>query len=302
MRATQKNPKQFTLARYEENAALQLIAFTGVTFIVFHFARVLFLVFGHDKNEVFQMMFPNIGLSSIEVFKHKFWTVFTYGLAHHGFWDWFSNMIWVYCFATVLQGTAGYRQVIPLFLYGLFFGGIFYLIGQKLAEDFFVLHENQHILGAYGGIMAIAAAALAIHPKQRLHFNENFSIPVIWIVVVYAVLTTVSYFETARGILSVCIGGTLTGLGFAFLLKKGYQPGAWIYALAEKVQAGVTPKEDIAKDRKAAAKRKELLQTYYEPTGNISQAQIDEILDKINEKGYYTLTREEKELLKKAGK
>ncbi|MES1215057.1 MAG: DUF6576 domain-containing protein [Bacteroidota bacterium] len=40
----------------------------------------------------------------------------------------------------------------------------------------------------------------------------------------------------------------------------------------------------------------------YNKTPNITQQRIDDILDKINQKGYQFLTDEEKELLKKASK
>ena len=94
MMKTIRNPeKQFFIPRYEENAALQLVAFTGVTFIMFHFARVIMLVMGYDKDLVAGWVYPNIGLSTVEVFKHKWWTLLSYGLTHQGFWDWFTNMV-----------------------------------------------------------------------------------------------------------------------------------------------------------------------------------------------------------------
>ena len=39
----------------------------------------------------------------------------------------------------------------------------------------------------------------------------------------------------------------------------------------------------------------------YKKTTNLTQQKIDEILDKINQKGYERLTDEEKELLRRAG-
>jgi len=40
----------------------------------------------------------------------------------------------------------------------------------------------------------------------------------------------------------------------------------------------------------------------YTKTPNLSQQRIDEILDKINQHGFHSLTAEEKDLLKKASK
>jgi len=294
--------KRFVIPRYEENAALQLVAFTGITFIMFHFARVLLLVFGHDKTEVFDLMFPNIGLSTIELFKHKWWTIFTYGLTHHGFWDWFTNMIWTYSFAAMLQHAIGYRQVIPLFIYGLLSGGIAYLVSQFLLPGFFTPGAHQFIMGCYAGISAIAITLLVIAPQQRFYFSENFSIPFYAILIVYFLLTAISYYQTSKGILALSLGGSIMGCCFAFLLKNGYNPATWVYTFIDSVQKKIIPREDEAKRKRELAKRKELLQNYYAPTDDISQERIDELLDKINEKGYYSLTREEKEALKKAGK
>jgi hypothetical protein len=39
----------------------------------------------------------------------------------------------------------------------------------------------------------------------------------------------------------------------------------------------------------------------YQTSQGISQHRIDEILDKINQKGYNSLTKEEKEMLLRAG-
>lgn len=301
MKTISSTSKSFSIPKYEENAALQLIVITGVTFIMFHFARVLFLVFGHDKNEVFQMMFPNIGLSTIEMFKHKVWTIFTYGWAHHGFWDWATNIIWAYSFAAILQNIAGYRQVIPLFFYGLLAGAITYFVAQLLFPNVFIPYEGQFIMGAYGGITALAFTALLLNPKQSLHLSDNFSIPLYLILSVYIVLTVVAYVSVAKGILALSFGGALMGTAFAFLLKKGYQPATWIYDTLNRMEQTVTPKEDAIRKKRELAKRKEILQTFYTPTQDITQERLDEILDKINEKGYYSLSREEKDTLKRAG-
>lgn len=302
MGTTQKQSRQFTIPRYEENAALQLVAFTGVTFIMFHFARVLLLVFGYNKDRVFEMVYPNIGLSTIEMFKHKFWVIFSYGLAHQGFWDWLTNMIWAYCFATLLQALTSYRQVVPLFIYALLGAGIFYFIGQMAAPHFFALREGQYILGAYGGISALAVSVLLLSPRQRLHLSEGLSIPAALIVAVYFVLTGVSYWQQDKAILLLTTGGVVVGAIFTWLLKNGYQPATWIYSLLNSAERTFTPKEDTLRKKHEDAKRKELLQSYYTPNEEVTQERIDEILDKINEKGYYTLTRDEKETLKKAGK
>jgi len=301
MNTIEKKPKQFTVPRYDENAALQLVAFTGVTYIAFHFTKVLLLAFGREKQEVLSMMYDNISLSTVELFKAKIWTLLSYGLAHHGFWDWFSNVIWLYCFAAVLQNLIGHRQIIPLFFYGLLTGGFVYFIGLQLPGGYFQLHEGQHIMGAYAGVAAIATTAIIISPRYRMSLSEQFSIPLVWITAIFFTMTIAAYFSSMPGILLLSLGGVLAGALFALLIKKGYEPALWIYKIFDQFQSKVTPKENVAALHKEARKRKEVLQSFYTPTEEITQDMIDDLLDKINDKGYNSLTRDEKELLKKAG-
>ena len=64
--------------------------------------------------------------------------------------------------------------------------------------------------------------------------------------------------------------------------------------------------EIINKPKKGKSIKEELFykssSSPYKKTPNLTQHRVDEILDKINQKGYNSLTEEEKELLKRASK
>lgn len=300
MKTIEKKQKPFAIPHYDENAALQLIVITSITYIAFHFTKVLFLVFGREKQEVLHLMYTNVGLQSIELFKQKVWTLLTYGLAHHGFWEWVSNAVWIYCFAAVLQQIAGYKQVLPLFFYGLLVGGIVYFSGLLLPGNTFALQEGQYIMGAYAGVAALAVGAVVLSPKARFSLSDSFSIPLLAMVVIYFVMTIAAYYETKRGVLLLSAGGALTGLLVALLLRNGYQPSLWIYDFFERMQKRFERIEDQSLIQREHRKRKEVLQSFYTPTDDITQEQIDELLDKINEKGYASLTRDEKDMLRRA--
>jgi DNA-directed RNA polymerase alpha subunit len=61
----------------------------------------------------------------------------------------------------------------------------------------------------------------------------------------------------------------------------------------DKPKKGISTKEELFYKSSAAP---------YKKTPHITQQRIDEILDKISQKGYNFLTDEEKELLKRASK
>ena len=300
MKAVYRKPDQLLIPGYKENGALQLIVASGVTFVIFHFIRIVMLLVEMDKQEVYDIMFPNMGLATVAALKEKFWTVLTYGWIHHGFFDWFTNMIWLYCFGAVLQNLAGYKQVIPVFTAGLIIGGGFYLGAQVAAPDLF--HPGSHIfLGAQAGVLALAIAGITLCPGYRLHISSSFTIPQSLVVGIYLLLNLVVYIPDQLYVLALGLGGVVTGFGYAKLLQAGFQPGEGVYRTLGRIQRVATPDEERLQEKKSA-KRMEVLRGMYEAKTGISQQRIDDILDKINEAGFHSLSREEKDNLMRASK
>jgi hypothetical protein len=97
------------------------------------------------------------------------------------------------------------------------------------------------------------------------------------------------------------LGGGLAGWLFVVLLRKNIDGSRWLNQSYQWVTQVFSPDTDA--DRKATKDR-----IFYNPgdrqpyrkQGNVTQQRIDELLDKINEKGYSFLTDEEKAFLKKA--
>jgi hypothetical protein len=94
----------------------------------------------------------------------------------------------------------------------------------------------------------------------------------------------------------------LTGFLFARGLLKGSDWSAWMNNLYDRITHLFQPR-DQGKRRMV---RKE--EVFYNTRGkqpfirkvNVTQQRIDEILDKINQKGYQKLTEEERDLLRRA--
>ena len=299
MRTSFKRQTHPLLPAYKENAALQLIIATGSAFVIFFFAKVIMITFHIAQERIFEMMYPNLGLSSLGVFQNKVWTILTYGWLHSGFFDWATNMIWLYCFASILQSVAGYKQVIPLFFYAVLVGGAFYLGSQLIQGDTFNA-EGDYFLGSHAGVLALGIAALTLVPTYKLQLGPTFGIPLVLVVGIYIFLDMIVFLPGQAPVAALCLGGVVTGLGFGILLRNGYRPGEWIYDLFEKIGRYVTPSEGI--NEKRTKRRMEVLRTMYEPKTGISQSRIDDILDKINDHGYNSLTREERDILLRASK
>lgn len=158
------------------------------------------------------------------------------------------------------------------------------------------------MLGASAGVMAVAIATTMMSPGYRIFSMIGGGIPLWVLTALYIIsdLATISFSDT--GYLLSHIAGAFAGFLFVFFLRLGFDGGKWMNNLFDWVNNLFNPDKpkkgkDIKKDLfyKSSA-------TPFKKTPNITQQRIDEILDKINQKGYNYLTEDEKELLKRASK
>jgi hypothetical protein len=111
-------------------------------------------------------------------------------------------------------------------------------------------------------------------------------------------LATVSVSDT--GNLIAHLAGALAGFLFILFLRMGYDGSEWMSNFFDWVTNLFNPD----KPKKGKNIKEELFYksttTPFKITPNVTQQRVDEILDKINQKGYNALTAEEKDLLKRA--
>lgn len=286
----------FSINRYSHNAVLQLIIATGIAYCMFQAVRVTMIVFGQPAAAAQNMVLPFVALPPIQDFLQHFWTVFTYGWFHNGFMEWVSNAIWIFVFGNVVQNLVGYKQVIPTFFYATIVGGLF-CVGIQFIPG---IPAIPPAMTAVGGIMALAAASLTVAPKFRYYLGENFSIPLVVVVGIFVVLTLVS-FSSKLPMLAMCGGGALTGWAMMKLVQKGFHPGGWMYAISGALNGSMIPQAERNKNHRSGSQQK----TYpisRKETAKDDRLTVDEILDKINQRGYNSLTAREREILVKASK
>lgn len=297
MKTASRRPFLSSIPGYEQNAVLQLIVASGIGFISYHLARIILLIV-EARPETFPAIFTNnVALPPVALFASRFWTVFLYGWVHGGFWQLFSNMLWLYCFGNVVQMLVGYRQIIPIFIYSLIMGGLFYEFSQLIPGTFFMARPV--VFGAHAAIMGMAVAALTIAPDYRYFFTPTFSIPLVVVACIFFGLMVLE--SNLEGpMLFLMAGGAATGYGYIRLLKNGYRPGGWMYDIFNRLEHIATPNEFGG--NKQNRKRAQVLDKMKHTKQDNLQKRIDDILDKINQHGYDSLTKEEKEILMRAGK
>lgn len=280
------------LPSYQRNALLQLVIISGVTFIAYHGIRVTLWMSTRQADSLFAEIQSHLLLPPVAQFPERFWTLFTYGWLHTGFWELFTNMIWLYCFGSVVQTLVGFRQIIPLYLYALTLGGLFFEAIQWLPG----FSPAYSMMGGQAGIMGLAVASLTVSPGFRFYIADRFSIPLVLVALIFSVLMVMNT-GLQPASLALLAGGGLMGHVYIRLLHRGYRPGAWIYQVVDYLDRLFQPKPGAGP---STGKRRRNRPSPPPTEEESLQQKVDDILDKIHLKGYQSLTREEKEILLRA--
>lgn len=231
------------------------------------------------------------------------WQVLTYQFMHQGFGHIFFNMFALWMFGMELENLWGTKRFITYYLLAGIGAGIAHLL-----VGYFFPGSAGAVVGASGAINGILIGFAMMFPDRPIMMFPFFiPIPAKYLIMIFIAIDLFSGLMGSKsGVAHFAhLGGGLTGF---LLLKFGDKLG--IFSLGDKV-AGMFSKgadriaepvrrsplkmvhhEERRPNRTATGER-----TYDFEGEEITQAQVDEILDKINQVGYQSLTAREKNIL-----
>lgn len=281
-----------------------------VLLIIFNFSVFLFIkfltfgqTFGDTSVVPFFMEKMHVFLAP-STFKEAItqpWSFITYSFFHYSFLTLVSNMLWLWCFGSILQSIVGNRHTFPIYLYGAVAGAVAFMIAWQFSPA--LQSVNIALFGANAAVMAIAVGATTIAPDFKILQQLGGGIP-IWILTVAYLFVDLVGLGTASGAPFYIshIAGAVIGFLYMLSYKKGSNWGAWMNKLYYWFMNLFNPNK---KAKQPAIKEKVFYNTGnrapYHKTSHITQQRVDEILDKISQKGFNNLTEEEKNILKRAG-
>ena len=294
-----QNKRKKILLGEDTNALTWLIILNTLFFVSILFIKVIYdLSVGHsfvtDNNIDKLIAMPANGYS----FLTRPWTIVTYMFSHNSIWYLISSLLWLWCFGYILQDLVGNNKLFPVYLYGGFFGGIFFLITANLIPSIHANIADFSMLGAGTSVMAVAIATTTFAPDYRIFPMLNGGVP-LWVLTLIFAAIDIGTIGLSNGAVAIAhIMGGVTGFFFIYQLKRGNDLGKWMISFTNWVNDLFNPeKNQQNQEQFYKATRKP-----FEKTHHFSQQKLDEILDKINDEGYHHLTEEEKEFLKKASK
>lgn len=236
--------------------------------------------------------YPNwVALSSEpSVLVTKPWTLISYAFFHYGFGHLFFNMMVLHFSSTLFLTFFNTKQFLGLYLLSAFFSGLAFVIA------YYFLNLSSAMVGASAAIMAILVATTTFRPLMNVRLLLIGNVKLWHITAVILVLDFMQFRIANTGGHIAHLAGAFFGFIFIKLLQNGID-----------LSRILNNPFKISKRKPFKKVHKNYPKSAPKPSSRIvvkdkTQQQIDEILDKISQSGYDSLTQEEKEFLFKAGK
>ena len=284
------------------NSLAKLIIVNLTVFVLFVFIKVFYqFTFVKEVAMVhyYADIYNNLAMPvTFEGMIRKPWTLFTHMFYHDAIWHLIGNMLWLWMFGSIFQDLTGIRKIVPVYIFSALGGALVILLAYSFIPA--LQGTSANATGASAGIMGIVVATTLIAPDYRIFPMINGGIP-LWVLTILFVIIDLGLMAGPNtGGHLAHIAGAFTGYMFILSLRRGYD---W----SEGVNRAWDWMINLFNPDKQKGKMKDQLfyksgRAPYSRSPNLTQQRIDEILDKINQKGYDSLTSEEKELLKRASK
>ena len=219
----------------------------------------------------------------------KPWSLITYGFFHSDLWHLIGNMIIFYLSGSVVLNLFGSERLIKIFILGILYGSLAYLISYNLFPAFNNIKSS--MIGSSAGVMAVFIFLASYNPNYSFRIL-NFNVKILYIASFLVLLDIIQIPGGNSGGHIAHLGGAFLGYFYHKKMIQGDNYGNWIIDLYNF----------IFKRKVKFKKRSYSNKTSVSVKDAATQKKIDLILDKISKSGYDSLTKGEKETLFKAGK
>ena len=284
-----------------DNSLYKLMAINLIAFFILLISRVVLTLSGFGavyKEGLKWIMMP----ASLPTLAKQPWSIFTYFFLHEGLFHILFNLLFLYYFGLLIHQYLGSRKLANLYILGGVFGAGFYLLMYNIAPYFSGAVDTSFMLGASAGVFAVVVGAATLAPQTTFVLLLFGPVKIVYIAAFYVILSFANSIGENAGGEIAHLGGAMLGFGYIFLLRKGWDLGIPIQKIGlffENLFRRRAPKVSYRRATSTAtgsrSTKPEQMQAGAKDV--LSQEEVDKILDKIAEKGYEGLTKEEKRKL-----
>lgn len=258
---------------------------------------ILSALFGALKGDVWLIRYLELPRDVFDLI-YQPWSILTYGFVHYDFFHLLFNMLVLYYIARILFNLFQKRLILNIYLLGIIFGGMAYLLVYNLFDDSY-LKSVGVLVGASAGVRALLIFLCVYLPDNEVRIL-SFNIKLLYIALVMIGFDFLGLVGANQGGNIAHLGGALLGYLYAVQFKNGKDLGSGFNKFVSGIVSVFKTKSPLKTVHKRASKSSVTKSAEFSELNK--QNQIDLILDKISKSGYESLTKEEKEFLFRAGK
>jgi membrane associated rhomboid family serine protease len=221
------------------------------------------------------------------------WSIVTYQFTHQGFMHVLSNMIILFMGGRIFREFLGDKKLLNVYLLGGAAGALMFMLAMNVFPAF--RDSDPYLIGASASAFAILVAAATLVPNYTIFLILIGPVRLVYIMLFFFVLDLLSLAGGNGGGHFSHIGGAAFGFIYIRSLQSGTDIGAWLTRSIEWGQNLFSPKANIKVSYRGTPPPK--------PTkSQVSQDEVDSILDKIAKSGYDSLNQGERDILFRASK
>jgi membrane associated rhomboid family serine protease len=282
------------------NGHIQLIIINVAVFVVLGILYVFSRIGGFEN--VFITVHDQFSIPPVfSNFLTRPWTILTYAFAHslNDIFHILFNMLALYWFGKLFVEYLGSDKLVALYFLGALAAASFYLLIYNTVPFFKAQSDFPGMVGASGAIYAIMVGAATLLPDYTFFLLFFGPVRIKYIAGIYILISFLGTTGANAGGNLAHLGGALMGFVYIKQLQAGVNWGGWITVVLDWIKNLFKPQAKVKVTyRKTESKSK----SKASGASKASQEEIDAILDKISDRGYESLSKDEKEKLFNASK
>ena len=274
----------------KDNGLVKIILINVIFFVSMSVLQVVFTLSG--LTSLFVILLNKLMLpAELKTFIFQPWSLISYFFLHMNFMHILWNMLFLYWFGKIIHDNIGNNAIISLYVLGGIIGGLFYMALYNIIPYYNEMVSQSLMLGASAGVFSVVVGSATLLPNYTFYLLFLGPIRIKYIALFYVLLSFLDVSGNNAGGEIAHLGGAFIGFLYIKQLQNGINMGE-----------GIINFINYFSSEKRKTKRKADNVSSESNRDNISQDEIDKILDKISDSGYSSLSKKEKEKLFNASK
>lgn len=287
---------------FKGNYLTRLLYLNISVFLLYGLLNVFVTLFTGDRNAVQLYAIDLLALPSDPVkLLTRPWTILTYMFTHLRLRHILFNMLILYFSGKMFMEYLGQKRMLALYIYGGIGGGLLYVV----ISNFSPLIIQDNMVGASAGTTAVLIAGAIYLPNIPIRLWGIFELKYWMLAVGIVFFDILSLTGNNAGGHIAHLGGAMVAYFFIRSMRNGHEWNVYLFQVIDAVRNTLYRNSRKRRGFKFGERnytKYEEVKTKKANTTNPDTSKMDEILDKIKEKGYDSLSKEEKAYLFKISK